>query len=78
MFSLLKSSSFKLGSISVSATSQSVKLLLLESYPLQSPYAGIHFKPLLLQVHEFVPHVLQDIILQLQRVIFKISSGAGT
>ena len=50
----------------------------LQNSPRQSPQADTHFKPLRKQEHKREPHVFFEVVLQLQRMKFSISAGAGS
>ena len=50
---------------------------LLQDVPRQSLKAATHARPFFLQLHNFVPHVFLDVVLQLQRITLSTNSGAA-
>ena len=68
---LLKSSSSNWSKVGVSTCG------LLQDKPLQSPHAGIHFRPFLWHLHSMVPQVLREAVLHLHRITFNKLSGAA-
>ena len=50
---------------------------LLQDVPRQSLQAATYARPFFLQLHNFVPHIFEDVVLQLQRITLRKNSGAA-